>query len=99
MLPADPANPDCACRHRPNHAGPFADNLSTPLGQSGNGSIASNTTSRTQIQWSLQASAHFPHSLIQDPRGFLLPRFVNVGRHLMAVTVAMRPTSKNLQGS
>jgi hypothetical protein len=37
--------------------------------------------------------------MIQDPRGFLLPRFVNVGRHLMAANVAPRPTSKNLQGS
>jgi hypothetical protein len=37
--------------------------------------------------------------MIQDPRGFLLPRFVNVGRYLMAANVAPRPTSKNLQGS
>jgi len=35
--------------------------------------------------------------MIQDPHGFLLPRFVNVGRHLMAATVVPRPTSKNLQ--
>jgi hypothetical protein len=44
-------------------------------------------------------SAHFPHRSHQDPRGFLLPRFVNAGRHLVAVTVAPRPASKNLQGS
>jgi hypothetical protein len=37
--------------------------------------------------------------MLQDPRGFLLPRFVNVGRHLMAANVVLRPTSKNLQGS
>ena len=35
--------------------------------------------------------------MVQDPRGFLLPRFVNVGRHLMAANVVLRPTSKNLQ--
>jgi hypothetical protein len=44
-------------------------------------------------------SAHFPHRSHQDPRGFLLPRFVNAGRHLVAVTVAPRPASKNLQDS
>ena len=37
--------------------------------------------------------------MVQDPRGFLLPRFVNVGRHLMAGNVVLRPTSKNLQES
>jgi hypothetical protein len=37
--------------------------------------------------------------MLQDPRGFLLPRFVNVGRHLMAANVVLRPTSKNLQES
>ena len=37
--------------------------------------------------------------MVQDPRGFLLPRFVNVGRHLMAANVVLRPTSKNLQES
>jgi hypothetical protein len=51
------------------------------------------------IQAVLQASAHFPHRIIQDPRGFLLPRFVNVGRHLMVANVVPRPTSKNLQES
>lgn len=35
--------------------------------------------------------------MVQDPRGFLLPRFVNVGRHLMAANVVLRHTSKNLQ--
>lgn len=35
--------------------------------------------------------------MIQAPRGFLLPRFVNVGRHLMAATVAPRLTSKNIE--
>ena len=44
-----------------------------------------------------RSSEHFPHSLIQDPRGFLLPRFVNAGRHLPAAHVAPRPASKNLQ--
>ncbi|MCL1630255.1 hypothetical protein M3N55_16180, partial [Roseibaca sp. V10] len=43
--------------------------------------------------------AHFPHRPIQDPRGFLLPRFVNVSRKLMAANVVLRPTSKNLQES
>jgi hypothetical protein len=28
----------------------------------------------------LQPSAHFPHRMIQDPRGFLLGRFSNAGR-------------------
>lgn len=28
----------------------------------------------------LQPSAHFPHSMIQDPRGFLLGRFSDAGR-------------------
>ncbi|SEO27107.1 hypothetical protein SAMN05216227_10774 [Pseudorhodobacter antarcticus] len=51
------------------------------------------------IQPSPQPPAHFPHSMFQDPRGFLLPRFVNVGRHLMAATVTPLPTSKNLQES
>jgi hypothetical protein len=37
--------------------------------------------------------------MIQDPRGFLLPRFVNAGRHLPAAHVAPRPASKNLQDS
>ena len=46
-----------------------------------------------------QTSGHFPHRMVQDPRGFLLPRFVNVGRHLMAANVVLRPTSKNLQES
>ena len=49
------------------------------------------------IQPSQQTPAHFPHRMIQNPRGFLLPRFVNVGRHLVAATVVPRPTSKNLQ--
>jgi len=30
--------------------------------------------------------------------GFLLPRFVNVGRHRRMATVVPWPTSKNLQG-
>jgi len=34
----------------------------------------------------------------QNPRGFVLSMFVNAGRHLLAGTVAPRPTSKNLQG-
>lgn len=46
-----------------------------------------------------ETSGHFPHKMVQDPRGFLLPRFVNVGRHLMAANVVLRPTSKNLQES
>ena len=46
-----------------------------------------------------QTSGLFPHRMVQDPRGFLLPRFVNVGRHLMAANVVLRPTSKNLQVS
>ncbi|WP_050523927.1 hypothetical protein [Pseudorhodobacter wandonensis] len=33
------------------------------------------------------------------PRGFLLPRFVNVGRHLMVANVVPRLTSKNFQES
>jgi len=40
---------------------------------------------------------HFPHRVIQAPRGFLLPRFVNAGRRLPAAHVAPRPASKNLQ--
>jgi hypothetical protein len=43
--------------------------------------------------------ALFPHRPHQDPRGFLLPRFVNAGHHLMAAIVTPRPASKNLQGS
>ncbi len=35
----------------------------------------------------------------KTPRGFLLPRFVNVGRQLLAANVVPRPTSKNLQES
>lgn len=34
-----------------------------------------------------------------SPRGFVLPRFVNAGRHLLAATVTPRPASKNLQES
>ena len=46
-----------------------------------------------------QPSARIPHNLIQDPRGFLLPRFVNAGHHLPAAHVAPQPASKNLQDS
>jgi hypothetical protein len=35
--------------------------------------------------------------VIQAPRGFLLPRFVNVGRHLMTATVAPRPHRKTFR--
>ena len=35
----------------------------------------------------------------QDPRGFVLPRFINAGRHFLAGTVAPRPASKNCQGT
>ncbi len=42
-------------------------------------------------------SALFPHRQRHAPRGFILPRFVNVDRHHPAATVAMRSTSKNLQ--
>ena len=44
-------------------------------------------------------SALFPHRQRLAPRGFVLPRFVNVDRHHPAATVALRSTSKNLQGS
>lgn len=44
-------------------------------------------------------SALFPHRQRHAPRGFILPRFVNVDRHHPAATVAMRSTSKNLQES
>ena len=46
-----------------------------------------------------QTSGHFPHRMVQDPRGFLLPRFVNAGRHQKTANVAPRPASKNLQGT
>ncbi len=42
---------------------------------------------------------HFPHSLIQDPRGFLLPRFVNAGRHLPAPTSRHGPHRKTFRGA
>ena len=99
MLPADPARPDCACRHRSGRSGAFAPNPSVLLEQSGGGSVASHPISRNQIQWLPQASAHFSHSPIQDPRDFLLPRFVNAGRHRGMATGAPRPASKNLQVS
>ena len=44
-------------------------------------------------------SAPFPHSHLPAPRGFVLPRFVNVDRHHQATTGAPRSTSKNLQDS
>ncbi|WP_216635976.1 hypothetical protein, partial [Neptunicoccus sediminis] len=95
----NPARLDCACRHRSGPSGAFAPSPSVLLEQSKGGSVASHAISRTQIQWLPQASAHFPHSLIQDPRGFLLPRFVNAGRHRRMATGAPRPASKNLQDS
>jgi len=42
-------------------------------------------------------SALFLHRQRLAPRGFVLPRFVNVDRHHPAATVALRSTSKNLQ--
>ena len=44
-------------------------------------------------------SALYPHRQRHAPRGFVLPRFVNVDRHNPAGTVAMLSTSKNLQES
>jgi hypothetical protein len=41
----------------------------------------------------------FLHRQRHAPRGFVLPRFVNVDRHHPVTTVALRSTSKNLQGS
>ena len=44
-------------------------------------------------------SALFLHKQRIAPRGFVLPRFVNVDRQHPAATVALRSTSKNLQES
>ena len=52
-----------------------------------------------QIIMAAPTSALFPHRLRPAPRGFVLPRFVNVDRHPSAAGVTPRSTSKNLQES
>ena len=42
---------------------------------------------------------HRPSFPIDGPRGFVLPRFVNLDRHPSAVGVALRSTSRNFQVS
>jgi hypothetical protein len=52
-----------------------------------------------QSPWQPPTSALFPHRQRLTPRGFVLPRFVNVDRRHSAAGVTLRSTSKNLQES